>query len=252
MVKASSIKDWENEIYHLPIYSVADASRYLHIPTTTLQTWLKGRSYPTKKGQKTFLSLIQRPESKTPQLSFTNLVEAHVLRVIRTVHNIPLDKVRIALDYLTEQFNTPHPLIQKQFTTDGVDLFIEQVEHLINVSRSGQLAIKKVLSQLLTRIEWDEKDIATKLFPFVEPFESQLSPPNNNFNNPSIDHNKIITISPNISFGKPTITGTGVPTKVIIELYNAGDSLEDIAEDYSCSVFQIEQAILFESNLRAA
>ena len=35
------------------------------------------------------------------------------------------------------------------FNTDGVDLFIEQVENLINVSRSGQLAIRKVFKNLL-------------------------------------------------------------------------------------------------------
>jgi hypothetical protein len=38
-----------------------------------------------------------------------------------------------------------HPLVQKQFSTDGIDLFIEQFEHLINASRSGQLAMKASL-----------------------------------------------------------------------------------------------------------
>lgn len=239
MVKASSHPDWEQQIYNLPTYSIADAARYLHIPVPTLRTWVKGRSYPTKTGEKMFHPLIQRPDNQYPQLSFTNLVEAHVLRVIRTVHNIPLDQVRLALDYISEQFNTEHPLVLKKFSTDGIDLFIEQVEHLINASRSGQLVMKQVLNHLLTRIEWDEKDIAARLFPFIEIDGEDSS-------------NKLLTIDPKISFGKPTITGTGVPTKIVTELYDAGDSLEDIAEDYNCTPFQIEKAILFESNLRAA
>jgi len=94
MVKASSPLSLEH-LYHVPTYTIADTARYLHIPLPTLRTWVRGRTYPTKKGQKEFLPLIQRPNPNIPQLSFTNLVEAHVLRVIRKVHNIPLDKVRL-------------------------------------------------------------------------------------------------------------------------------------------------------------
>ena len=227
---------WESDTYNIPTYSVTDASRYLNIPLPTLRTWLNGRKYQTKEGTKEFLPIIQRPDSQTSQLSFTNLVEAHILRVIRTIHNISLDKVRTALDYISDKFGTLHPLATKEFSTDGVDLFIEQVEHLVNVSRSGQLAMKKVLTDLLTRVEWDEHNFATKLYPQIN----------------SNHDDKILTIDPHISFGKPTITGTGVPTKVIAQLYDAGDSMEDIAEDYDCTVIQIEKAILFESQLQAA
>jgi uncharacterized protein (DUF433 family) len=171
-----------------------------------------------------------------PQLSFTNLVEAHILRVIRTIHNISLDKVRTALDYISERFNTNHPLATKQFSTDGVDLFLEEVGHLVNVSRSGQLAMKEILQQLLTRVEWDENNFATRLYPELD----------------HINDDKVLIIDPHISFGKPIIKGTGVPTRAIAQLYDAGDSMEEIAEDYDCNVIEIKQAILFESHRRAA
>ena len=237
MPKASPPQDWIHQIYHVPIYSIADASRYLHIPVPTLKTWLTGRSYPTKMGKKDFTPLIQRPNPDVSQLSFTNLVEAHVLRVIRTEHKIALDKVRLALDYMSEQFQTPHPLVQKQFQTDGADLFLDQIDHLINVSRSGQLAIREILKNLLTRVEWNEEDIAARLFPFVETSLAENIP-------------KILTIDPNISFGKPTITGTGIPTKIVTELYDSGDDLAQIATDYNCTEAQIQTAILFESKFK--
>lgn len=238
MVKTSSLLTQQN-LYHVPIYTIADTARYLHIPLPTLKTWVNGRSYPTQKGDQDFLPLIQRPQPNIPQLSFTNLVEAHVLRVIRTVHNVPLRQVRLALDYISEQFKTEHPLVQKQFSTDGVDIFIEQFERLINASRSGQLAMKQVLNNLLTRIEWDEQDIASRLFPMINDHS-------HNF------RDKVLIIDPNISFGKPTITGTGIPTKIVTQLFDAGDSIEDIADDYNCQPWQIQQAILFESNSQAA
>jgi len=70
------------DIYNLPTYSIAEASRYLHIPAPTLRTWVTGRSYPTKTGVKQSTPLILRPDSNYGQLSFTNLVEAHMLRVM--------------------------------------------------------------------------------------------------------------------------------------------------------------------------
>jgi uncharacterized protein (DUF433 family) len=227
---------WDLDIYNIPTYSVTDASRYLNIPLPTLRTWLNGRKYNTIEGEKYFLPIIQRPSDEMSQLSFTNLVEAHILRVIRTIHNISLDKVRTALDYISNKFNTSHPLATKKFSTDGVDLFLEEVGHLVNVSRSGQLAMKEILQQLLDRVEWDENNFATRLYPELD----------------HINDDKILIIDPHISFGKPTIKGTGVPTKAIAQLYDAGDSMEEIAEDYDCNVIQIKEAILFESHRRAA
>lgn len=116
---------WDDDIYNIPAYLVTDAARYLSIPSPTLHSWLKGRSYATKNGQQIFDPLIQRPDPTLPQLSFTNLVEAHVLRILRKTHQVKLDKVRSALDYMGQQFNTPHPLVMKRFQTDGVDLFVE-------------------------------------------------------------------------------------------------------------------------------
>jgi uncharacterized protein (DUF433 family) len=227
---------WVLDIYNIPTYSAIDASRYLNIPLPTLRTWLNGRKYKTIEDEKYFFPIIQRPSDTISQLSFTNLVEAHILRVIRTIHNISLDKVRIALDYISERFKTNHPLASKQFSTDGVDLFLEEVGHLVNVSRSGQLAMKEILQRLLTHVEWDENNFATRLYPELD----------------QINGDKILIIDPHISFGKPTIKGTGVPTKTIAQLYDAGDTLEEIAEDYDCNIIQIKQAILFESHGRLA
>lgn len=84
------------------------------MPLGTLRSWINGRSYSTQKGQQQFEPLIQRPDPNQPELSFANLVEAHVLRVIRETHQIKIDRVRKALDYLSQVFETDHLLIQRQ------------------------------------------------------------------------------------------------------------------------------------------
>jgi uncharacterized protein (DUF433 family) len=230
---------WNEDIYNTPAYPVTDAARYLRIPLVTLHTWLKGRSYLTKNGQQAFDPLIQRPDQDLPQLSFTNLVEAHVLRIIREIHGVKLDKVRKALDYMSQQLDTTHPLVMKRFQTDGVDLFVDEMDRLINVARCGQLAMRDTLKDLLTRVEWDVNGLATRFFPITE-----LVP------NPVSD--KIIFLDPSIRFGKPVIAGKGVPTDIIAELYNSGDSIDDIADEYDYTPHQVKTAIHFEFQNRAA
>lgn len=227
---------WESEIYDIPNYSITDASRYLNIPLATLKIWLNGDKYETKREKKELLPIIQCPSPNNAQLSFTNLVEAHILKVICQIDNISLDKVRITLDYLSEKINTNHPLATKQFSTDGVKLFMEILGNLVNLSHSQQLKMKEILQRLLTRVEWNENNLATRLYPELEDTKDD----------------RILIIDPHFCFGKPTIKGTGVPTNAIAQLYNAGDSMEEIAEDYHCDVIQIEKAILFESNQQAA
>jgi hypothetical protein len=88
-------------------------------------------------------------------LSFLNLVEAHVLAAIRRQHHVPLPKVRQALVYVSKKMDTHRPLAESEFQTDGVDLFLEKLGSLVNVTREGQTEMKDVIRDHLKRIERD-------------------------------------------------------------------------------------------------
>ena len=53
-----------------------------------------------------------------------------------------------------------------------------------------------------------------------------------------------IVIDPQIAFGAPTLNG--VPTWVLRERYEAGESLPDIADDFCIDEPQVKQALSFE------
>jgi uncharacterized protein (DUF433 family) len=222
---------------NVPNYSISDAARYLRIPSGTIRSWTVGRKYPVVEGSKIFKPLIGVKKTKPVLLSFTNLVEIHVLRAIRNQHQIELDKVRKALDYLDEQFKTPHPLASEQFHTDGVDLFIERYGALINASQQGQIALKESFSHHLERIELDDSGLAIKLYPFTR---------NKEENNP-----RLVVIDSRIAFGRLVIAETGIATSILAERYHAGESIENLASDYNCSQDKIEEAIRCELPLVA-
>jgi len=226
---------------NLPAYSLQEASRYTSVSLNTLRSWVHGRSYPTDHGSKFWKPIIERPSTQEASLSFTNLIEVHVLSAMRRTHKVSMITVRRSLDYLGREFKSDHPLAEHNFETDGLDLFVEKYGQLINVSKGGQIAMKDIMRVYLKRIERDEKGIARQLFPFTRLTTDEHR------NDP-----KIVAINSMIAFGKPVIVGTGIPTAIIAERYKTGESIADIADDYRRNVNEIEEAIRCEFEIRAA
>ena len=91
-----------------PAYPLAEAARYLKVAPATLRSWVAGRPYPTGRGVRQFPPLI-RPAGRTPPvLSFWNLIEAHVLRALRTDHGVSVKDVRTALRYAQGELGIQH------------------------------------------------------------------------------------------------------------------------------------------------
>ena len=222
----------------IPTYGITETARYLKIPLATLRSWVHGRYYPTEAGKKFFSPVITLPDTHQPLLSFYNLVEAHVLDAIRRNHNIPLFKVRDALSYLENMSHSKHPLADHWFQTNGVDLFIEEYGKLVSVSQQGQLAMRELIQAYLQRIERDPGGSAARLYPFIR--KDRPEGP------------RLVVIDPFISFGKPVLAGTGIPTAVIAERYQAGESMDELAKDYGLKRSQIEEAVRYEFTSRAA
>src|SRR3990172_10302823 len=78
------------DLRNQPAYALAEAARYLKLPAATLRSWVAGRPYPKAEGVGRFQPLIHPPRKQPPLLSFWNLIEAHVLRSLRTDHGVSI------------------------------------------------------------------------------------------------------------------------------------------------------------------
>lgn len=226
------------ELRDIPAYGLSEASHYLGIPKATLRSWVLGRHYPIEAGKQFFRPIIELPDKEKPLLSFVNLVEAHVLEAIRQRHGIKFWRVRGAVEYIERHLDSRHPLAEQRFVTDGADLFVEQFGRLVNISREGQLAIKELIQTYLRRIERDSAGFPIRLYPFTR----ERKP----------DEPKTIVIDPYISFGRPVLAGTGIATTIIAQRYKAGESIEELVEDYGRPTSDIQEAIRCELWLNAA
>ena len=223
----------------LPAYGIPEAAHYLRIPVATLRTWVCGRHYPTLRGPQRFEPVIDLADKECYLLSFVNLIEAHVLAAIRRQHNVPFPKVRSALRYLEQHFPSTHPLADQSFETDGLDLFVEQFGQLIAISDEGQLSIRNMLKAHLRRIERDISGLAVKLYLFTRRDEPETAP-------------RVVVVDPRIAFGRPVLVGTRIPTEVIYQRFEAGESIEQLADDYGRTPSEIEEAIRCEHYGEAA
>ena len=107
-----------------PTYGIPEAAHYLRIPVATLRSWVLGRYYPTDMGRQRFQPLIEIADPKNRLLSFVNLAEAHVLNACRRYHQIKMDSIRAALDFVSTELDCDHPLVAHEFETDGISLFV--------------------------------------------------------------------------------------------------------------------------------
>jgi uncharacterized protein (DUF433 family) len=210
----------------LASYPIAEAAALTGVPVSTLRAWVAGRSNSTLSGTKRAAAVIKLAASG--YLSFTNLVEAHMLAAMRREYQVRLDEIRTAVRFVEKQLGVPHPLARQEFKTDGVELFVERFGRLLNVSQHGQLAIREAIGARLERVEY-ENGRAARLFPLLRAL-GQEQP-------------YLIVIDPERAFGRPSLAQTGIAVATIQERFKGGDSAAELAKDYGVGVEAIEEAL---------
>ena len=223
----------------IPAYSIPEAAHYLGLPASTLRSWFVGQRYLHGGKRRQFQAVITPADPDGRSLSFSNLVEAYVLTAIRRKHHIGLPTIRRGLDYLTKRLGSKRPLLQEQFATRGAELFVERLGEIINLSKNGQIEMAELIRAYLERVERDAKGVPIKLFPFMR-------------SQPPREQPRTVVIDPRVSFGRPVIAGTAIPTAVLAEQFKAGDSVPVLAKEYGATEEAVWDAIRCELDLKAA
>ncbi len=222
----------KTDIRNQPAYSVAEAARYLKVAPATLRSWIVGRPYPKKTGTAHSSALIRPVGHQPPTLSFWNLIEAHVLRSLRTDHSVRMDALRRAIRYAEQSLKVERLLLSPELRTNAGKLLLERYGELIELSASGQVAMRRLFDEHLARVEWDEWKFPVRLYPMTSTDVVLSARP--------------IAIDANVAFGRPVLAHKGITTGVIVERMDAGESVTDLAEDYDLSAEEIMDAVLYE------
>lgn len=197
-----------------PLYPIAEAARIVQAPRSTLRGWL--------------------PRYSEDGLSFLELLEAYTIQTLRSRHQLPMRSIKRAVQFLRKETGSPYPLALEGlgFETDGSELFITQLGKLVSATAHGQMAMRQVLKAFLKRVEYDERGLGTRFYPFTRDFRT--------------DSPRLIVVDPQLNFGRPCLTSHAISTSMIARRYKAGESATELASDYSCGRNEIEEAIRAE------
>lgn len=220
------------DLRDVPAYSYVAASKALRIPASTLRAWTKGQMYTWEEKVGYFQPVIRLTESRDGQLSYHNLIEAFVLRALRTVHRVSMGDVREALRIAEQEFGIERLLIHEDLRFGAGELFLKRYSELVSLTASRQLVMDEMLRLYLSRVEYDEDRLPVRLFPLTRG-EVEDSP-------------RIIEINPFISFGRPIVASRGISTSAIQARIDAGETVEHVAKDYDLTTKEVEEAIRYE------
>ena len=209
----------------LAAYTVVEAARYVRIPPQTLRSWVVAHSSTKKTLRPTFGALIAAPEHSPIRLSFNNIVEAYTLRALRTKHGVSIVAARQAMDVAQHACRTDRLFLSPELQAGGGELFLDRYRELVNLTRAGQIAIKHILKDHLARIERDELDIPVRLYP---------------------GDSHTIMMDARLAFGRPVIARRGISTAAIVDRINAGETEEEVAEDYGLECQEVKDALVYE------
>jgi uncharacterized protein (DUF433 family) len=145
---------------------------------------------------------------------------------------VTVKALRKAIDYAERQLNFDRLLLRPELRTEAGNVFLEKYGQLIELSASGQLAMRKVLEEHLNRVEYDSLRFPKRLYPFLTSIDPAAT--------------RKIAIDPTLAFGRPIVLSRAISTSAIAERIDAGEAVDEVAADYELDRSDVEQAVVYE------
>jgi uncharacterized protein (DUF433 family) len=229
-----------------PLYTVAEAARYLDVPDSTLRSWVNG--YRRRLGTRPdvvgtpLLTAVRPAEARGPSIPFIGLAEGLVLTAMRR-SGVPLQRVRPALIRLDQEFGLHHALASRRLFTDGAEVLFDYAEHGSDpdaaratrdlvVVRNGQRVFNDVIDAYLRRIQFGADGYAQVI---------------------SLPAYRVaqLEVNPARGFGQPVFARGGARLEDALSMFRAGDSLDDVAGEYGVPLDQLEDAVRIATRVAA-
>ncbi|MGW4849421.1 DUF433 domain-containing protein [Nocardia brasiliensis] len=199
------------------LFTPTDVSHHLDIPRTTVYNWLAD---DTAGGP--LVHHVEPERRGAASVPFVALVEAYVLRALRTDLRFSKQRIRTAVTEVRREFKTPYALASKRIATDGIDIFVEHSDGELARVGDQQMPVREFIANYLQYIDWGGSEFAKRLrlprFPKVAP----------------------VIIDPRFSWGDPVVERNKVPVQAVVDLWRAGESLHAVARNFGLNDDEVE------------
>lgn len=224
--------------FSAPLYTVAEAARYLGVPESTLGAWVHGyrpRAAGHHGGAPSLPILNAAPTARGQGrrgavITFIGLAEGLVLDAMRR-SGVPLQRVRPALARLEEDFGVRHALASRRLYTDGAEVLYDHADpggeaagaDVVEV-RSDQRVLGQVVDSYLRRLEFAEDGYPRRIrLPRYEVAE--------------------VVVDPARGFGQPTFAAGGARVEDVLAMFRAGEDPDTVAAEYRLPAEHLYDAV---------
>lgn len=227
----------EDTRFTVPLYTQESAARYLHTPASTLRSWARGyhKRFPNRPAVTgaPLITSLGDPRSGA-SIPFIGLAEGMFLSALRAA-NVPMQKIRPALELVREQLGVEHALASRRLYTDGAELLYEVSGHLegderrepreIIVLRNGQYVFRQVVERYLKQISYDPDSGAG--------YANRVQLPGWEVAE--------IAVKPGINYGQPYFVHNGTPLSVVENTLTEGAPTDAVAAEHGLPEDQVAE-----------
>lgn len=206
------------------IFTLRETAAYLGLPKSTVQWWAR------PPGRKTPLITCFPRRGREATVPFIGFAEAYVLSAFRRA-GVPLQRIRPAVEVLSRTIGIEHALATKQLYTDGAEVLYDyavkrdegELLELV-VVRTQQHQFSEIVKDYLKRIHYGGDGWATSV---------EL---------PTYRSAGVI-VDPNVAFGLPLVAHGGARVEDLVDRFQAGDGIADIANDFGVPAEEVEDVL---------
>lgn len=196
---------------------------YLGVPRSTLQNWAR------PSGGRAPLITYFADAGRQANVPFVGFAEAFVLAAFRRAR-VPMQRIRPAVECLASEIGLDHALASERLYTDGAEVLYDYASEEdgdlrdLTVVRTGQKQFTGVVRDYLRRITYG-----------ADGWVAQLELP-------AYERAQVV-VDPRRAFGLPLLVHGGARVEDVVDRFKAGDSVNEIAEDFAVAVTEVEDVI---------
>jgi uncharacterized protein (DUF433 family) len=206
------------------IFTLRETAAYLDVPKSTVHWWAA-----QPQGKTPLITRFPR-EGRQATVPFIGFAEAYVLASFRKA-GVPLQRIRPAVEVLSKEIGVAHALASDRLYTDGAEVLYDYAtkrgeDDLLDlvVVRTKQHQFSDLVKGYLKRIRYAGDGWASSVrLPTYRQAE--------------------VVVNPKIAFGLPLVVNGGARVEDLVDRFQAGDSVAEIAKDFDVPAGEVEDVI---------
>ena len=219
------------------IYTVPEASRLTRVSAARIRRWLKGYDFKSRKERHHSNPVWTGQFEKMGEMLAVGFKDLMEIRFVNAFLNegVSWKTMRDAHIAAKAKLGTDHPFCTHRFATDGREILLHQAQesgdtHLIDIT-NDQREFSRIVTPFLKELDFDHGSTLTRWWP--------------------LGKKRSVVVDPVRNMGQPTVTRSGVPTRVLASSVKANGSIESVAHWFEVAPAEVRDAVAFEQSLAA-